>query len=64
MKTTRFFLIIAAFLFTAVSCVENSQKYKAAVAERDSLATEKHFWIPVTTRLLPSSTILKPDLPK
>ena len=41
MKTTRFFLLIAAFLFTAVSCVENSQKYKAAVAERDSLATEK-----------------------
>ena len=41
MKTFKFYAIIATLLFTAVSCVENSGKYKSLVAERDSLATEK-----------------------
>lgn len=41
MKTIRFYAIIAALAFVSVSCVENSDKYKAAVAERDSLALEK-----------------------
>ena len=41
MKTIKFFVMITALLFTAVSCVENSGKYKAAVAARDSVIVEK-----------------------
>ena len=41
MKTFRFFVIISALAFATVSCVENSGKYKSAVAARDSLAQEK-----------------------
>ncbi|HLP05809.1 MAG TPA: hypothetical protein VK152_10305 [Paludibacter sp.] len=41
MKTTSFYAVIAAFVFTTASCVENSQKYKDLVAQRDSLALEK-----------------------
>ncbi len=41
MKAIKFFSIIAALAFLSVSCVENSEKYKAAVAQRDSLAMEK-----------------------
>ena len=37
MKTIKFYVIIAALAFTSVSCVENSGKYKNAVAQRDSL---------------------------
>lgn len=40
MKTFRFFAIITALAFITVSCVENSGKYKSAVAARDSLALE------------------------
>ncbi len=41
MKTIKFFSIIAALTFLTVSCVEKSDKYKAAIAQRDSLAVEK-----------------------
>jgi len=41
MKTTKFYALIAALAFLTASCVENSGKYKAAVAQRDSLAIEK-----------------------
>jgi len=41
MKTIKFFAIITALAFMSVSCVENSGKYKAAIAERDSLQQEK-----------------------
>ena len=41
MKTFRIFVIISALAFATVSCVENSGKYKSAVAARDSLAQEK-----------------------
>ena len=41
MKTIKFYSIIAALAFLTVSCVENSEKYKAAIAQRDSLAVEK-----------------------
>ncbi|HEY5590468.1 MAG TPA: hypothetical protein VIK55_05570 [Paludibacter sp.] len=41
MKTIKFYAIIAALAFATASCVENSGKYKAAVAQRDSLAIEK-----------------------
>ena len=41
MKSIKFYSIIAAILFTTASCVENSSKYKAVVAQRDSLAVEK-----------------------
>lgn len=41
MKTFKFYAIIATLLFTAVSCVENSGKYKALLAERDSVVMEK-----------------------
>jgi len=41
MKTIKFYAIIAALVFATASCVENSGKYKAAVAQRDSLAIEK-----------------------
>ena len=40
MKTIKFYAIITALVLT-VSCVENSGKYKAAVAQRDSLVIEK-----------------------
>ena len=38
MKTIKFFTMITALVLVTSSCVENSGKYKAAVAERDSLA--------------------------
>jgi chromosome segregation ATPase len=41
MKTTKFYAIILALLFVTASCVENSEKYKAVIAQRDSLAMEK-----------------------
>jgi chromosome segregation ATPase len=41
MKTIRFYVIIAALAFLTASCVENSGKYKAVIAQRDSLAIEK-----------------------
>jgi len=41
MKATKFYLLIAATAFLATSCVERSDKYIAAVAQRDSLAIEK-----------------------
>jgi chromosome segregation ATPase len=41
MKTFKFYAIIAAILFGTASCVENSSKYKAVVAQRDSLALIK-----------------------
>jgi len=41
MKSIKFYAIIAALAFMTASCVENSSKYKAAVAERDSLAVAK-----------------------
>ena len=41
MKATKFYALIAALALLTASCVENSGKYKAAVATRDSLAIEK-----------------------
>lgn len=41
MKTIRFYAFITALVLVAASCVENSEKYKNAVAQRDSLAMEK-----------------------
>lgn len=41
MKTIKFYAIITALAFMTVSCVENSEKYKDVVAQRDSLAIEK-----------------------
>jgi len=41
MKTIKFYAIIAALVFATTSCVENSGKYKAAIAQRDSLAQVK-----------------------
>ncbi|MTK53925.1 hypothetical protein [Paludibacter sp.] len=41
MRTIRFYVIITVLAFVAVSCVENSSKYKAAIAQRDSLALQK-----------------------
>jgi len=38
MKTFKFYAIIAALVMTTASCVENSSKYKAVVAQRDSIA--------------------------
>lgn len=37
MKAIKSYVIIAALVFTTASCVENSGKYKTAVAQRDSL---------------------------
>jgi hypothetical protein len=37
MKAIKSYVIIAALVFTTASCVENSGKYKSAVAQRDSL---------------------------
>jgi len=41
MKTIKFYAIIALFLFTTASCVENSSKYKKIVAQRDSVEQAK-----------------------
>jgi hypothetical protein len=41
MKAIKFYATIVALVFLTASCVENSGKYKAAVAQRDSLAIEK-----------------------
>jgi len=41
MKAIKFYALIAALAIVTASCVENSGKYKAAVATRDSLAIEK-----------------------
>jgi len=41
MKTIKFFAIIAALVLVTTSCVENSSKYKAVVAQRDSVAMAK-----------------------
>ena len=41
MKAIKFYAFITALVFISASCVENSSKYKAAVAQRDSLAMEK-----------------------
>jgi chromosome segregation ATPase len=41
MKTFKSYVIIAALVFTTASCVENSSKYKAAIAQRDSLEQVK-----------------------
>jgi chromosome segregation ATPase len=41
MKTIKFYVLIVTLSFMTASCVENSSKYKAVVAQRDSLAIEK-----------------------
>ncbi|MDP4203847.1 MAG: hypothetical protein Q8861_14285 [Bacteroidota bacterium] len=41
MRTIRFYVAITVLAFVAVSCVENSSKYKSAIAQRDSLALQK-----------------------
>jgi len=41
MKTFRFYVMMIAVALVTVSCVESSSKYKAAVAQRDSLAMQK-----------------------
>ena len=41
MKTFKFLSIFTALVLVSVSCVEKSEKYKAAIAQRDSLAIEK-----------------------
>ena len=41
MKTIKFYVLIVTLSFMTTSCVENSSKYKAVVAQRDSLAIEK-----------------------
>lgn len=41
MKTFKFLSIFTALLLISVSCVEKSEKYKTAIAQRDSLAIEK-----------------------
>ncbi|MFA5047239.1 MAG: hypothetical protein WC542_15040 [Paludibacter sp.] len=41
MKAIKFYVTIVALAFLTASCVENSEKYKTAVAQRDSLAIEK-----------------------
>ncbi|MDD4921329.1 MAG: hypothetical protein PHS30_02495 [Bacteroidales bacterium] len=41
MKAIKFYALITALAFITASCVENSGKYKAAVAQRDSLELEK-----------------------
>ena len=38
MKTIKFYALIAVIAFSTASCVENSGKYKAIVAQRDSVA--------------------------
>lgn len=41
MKTIKFYAIITTLAVISTSCVENSAKYKAAVAQRDSIAIQK-----------------------
>jgi len=41
MKTIKFYAMITALALITVSCVENSGKYKAAIAQRDSLEQVK-----------------------
>ena len=41
MKSIKSYAIIAALVFMTASCVENSGKYKAAIAQRDSLEQVK-----------------------
>ena len=41
MKTIKFYAIITAIILITASCVENSGKYKAAIAQRDSLELVK-----------------------
>ncbi|HJV77085.1 MAG TPA: hypothetical protein VJ602_01795 [Paludibacter sp.] len=41
MKTIKFHVVIAVLALMTASCVENSSKYKTAIAERDSLVTQK-----------------------
>ena len=41
LKTIKFYAFIATFALLSVSCVENSGKYKAVIAQRDSLEQEK-----------------------
>ena len=41
MKTIRFYAIITALVLMTASCVERSEKYKAAIAQRDSLEQVK-----------------------
>lgn len=41
MKTIKFYAIIVTLVLTTASCVENSGKYKAAVAQRDSVEQVK-----------------------
>ncbi len=41
MKTIKFYAVFAVLLFITGSCVENSEKYKDVVAQRDSLVVEK-----------------------
>jgi chromosome segregation ATPase len=41
MKAIKFFAIVAALAILTTSCVERSEKYKTAIAQRDSLAIEK-----------------------
>jgi len=40
MKTLKLYAAIAAIVFATASCVENSGKYKSAIAERDSIKLE------------------------
>jgi len=40
MRTIKFYVVIAVLALVTVSCVENSTKYKAVVAQRDSLARQ------------------------
>lgn len=41
MKTIKFYAVFAVLLFITGSCIENSEKYKDVVAQRDSLVVEK-----------------------
>lgn len=41
MKRIKSYAMIGALLFITASCVENTEKYKKAIAQRDSLAIEK-----------------------
>lgn len=41
MKTIKFYAVITVLVFFTASCVENSEKYKNVVSQRDSLALEK-----------------------
>jgi chromosome segregation ATPase len=41
MKAIKFYALIVALAFITASCVENSGKYKAVIAQRDSLEMEK-----------------------